>query len=148
MLPDKSLSSEDRERYIAEYARTGLKMKSASNIGVDYGAIKNLAEMDEEFQQNIIAAYNTYRENLEREAHARAVEGWEEPVYYQGTQIGTIRRKSDRMLELMLKRHIPEFRDHQKVDMNVTGGVLAVPGLQKDSRAWEEQAGNSPPPES
>jgi hypothetical protein len=40
---------------------------------------------------------------LEAEARRRAVQGWDEPVFHQGRKVGTIRKYSDRMLEILLK---------------------------------------------
>jgi hypothetical protein len=40
---------------------------------------------------------------LEREAWRRAVEGFDEPVHYQGEVVGYVKKYSDRMLELLLK---------------------------------------------
>lgn len=43
---------------------------------------------------------------------------------------------SDKLMELLLKRHIPEFRDKQQVDLNVNTGVLRVEH-QVSREDWE-----------
>lgn len=53
-------------------------------------------------------------DRLEREAFRRAVEGWDEPVYYQGQQVGSVRKYSDRMLELLLKANRDKYKDHSR----------------------------------
>lgn len=59
---------------------------------------------------------------LEAEARRRAVDGVPEPVFHQGKKCGTVKKYSDRMLEILLKGHRPEkFRE--KVDMNHSGRV-------------------------
>jgi hypothetical protein len=53
-----------------------------------------------------------FRDHIRGEAKRRAIDGWEEPLFWKGQPTGhTIRKKSDRMLELLLKAHCPEFRD-------------------------------------
>jgi hypothetical protein len=42
------------------------------------------------------------------EAVSRAVEGWLEPVFYQGRQCGVVRRYSDSLLMLLLTLKMPE----------------------------------------
>jgi len=51
------------------------------------------------------------------EAHSRAVDGWEEPVYFQGHKCGTVRRYSDKMLAMLLAGDDPaKFSPHAQVD--------------------------------
>lgn len=66
-------------------------------------------------------AYETGNDAIEAEVHRRAVTGWDEPVFQQGKQVGTIKKHSDRMLELLAKKRIPAFRDHQKVELELVG---------------------------
>lgn len=63
------------------------------------------------------------KEAREAEAHRRAVKGWKEPVYYKGIECGTIRRFSDRLLELLLKADNPKYRD-QGQQVNVQTNLL------------------------
>jgi hypothetical protein len=43
---------------------------------------------------------------------------------------------SDKLIEMLAKRHIPEFREKQQVDLNVTTGVLRVE-KQVSKEDWE-----------
>jgi len=68
-------------------------------------------------------------------AFERAFEGTEEPTIFQGqycysrdiitgeVKVVTVRKRSDRMMELFLKRHKPEFREQVSIDANLRGGV-------------------------
>ena len=61
---------------------------------------------------------------LEDEARRRAVEGWEEPVWYQGDQCGTVRKYSDTLLICLLKAHHPEkYTDRTEQKTTLTGDV-------------------------
>ena len=44
---------------------------------------------------------------IEEEARRRAIEGTEEPVFYQGKQIGRVRKYSDALLMFLLRAHRP-----------------------------------------
>lgn len=72
--------------------------------------------------------------------YRRAVVGYEEPVRNnKGEIVGTVRRFSDRLLELYVKRHMSEYREKLSADVNVTGGVLVVGGNMLKTKDWEEK---------
>jgi hypothetical protein len=65
---------------------------------------------------------------LEKEARRRAVDGWDEPIFQKGGLVGTVRKYSDRMLELLLGAHRPErFRIGFKVQPDPGGLASAGP---------------------
>jgi len=130
-------TDEDKKRYVTEFQRTGLRTRSADRIGWSVAVIKKIMEIDPDFVAAIDQAYEMYKDSLCEELTGRAVEGWDEPVFFRGEQCGVIRRKSDRLFEVLLKRHVPEFRDHQKVDVSVAGGVLVVPSSGMSVESWE-----------
>ena len=56
----------------------------------------------------------------ERALLKRGVEGWEDPVYHKGELSGTIRRYSDKCLEIGLKANQPKkYRDREDKAVNV-----------------------------
>jgi len=85
-------------------------------------------------------AKDLYRDKVSRAVHNRAIDGWLEPVFYQGQLTGYVRKFSDRMLELQAKRYVPEYRDRSAMDVNVAGGVLVVNAADiEDKEAWLEE---------
>jgi hypothetical protein len=50
-------------------------------------------------------------QRLEREAIRRAMEGWEEPVYQKGMLVGYVRKFDSNMLQFVLKKMKPEYRE-------------------------------------
>ena len=51
-----------------------------------------------------------------------------------------VRRFSDKMLEMLAKKNMREYRDNRQVDVNVTGGVLAIPTLAAQTvEDWEDK---------
>lgn len=135
---------EKREELCEEISITGRIVKSSRKIGVDPSYVAVLRRQDKAFDQAVNEALAIYSEGLEEEAHRRGVEGVDEPVFgntgpFERGVIGHVRRYSDRLLELLLKKNNPAFRDHVKVDANLTGGVLLVSDGPADPNRWKEE---------
>jgi hypothetical protein len=75
-----------------------------------------------------------YRQILrEEEADRRAMEGVEEPVFFQGTPCGTIRKFSDQMLAIQLKAGNPEkYAERKSLEMKGVILNLSVEGVTRD----------------
>lgn len=83
---------------------------------------------------------------LEDEAVRRAFHGVLKPVFREGRKVGTIREYSDALLIVLLRARRPrKYREHMKIDANVTGGVLVVgaPASSKDEWAAKYQFKNT-----
>ena len=135
------LTDERKQKFLTVYADLGRLNEAARAVDLCPETIRVARKEDDEFSAAVAEAYRDFCDTLEKEAYRRAVEGWEEPVFQGGVLVGTVLKRSDRILELMLKRHIPEYRDRQTVDMNLSGGVLVVPGIPVSPDEWEEQHG-------
>lgn len=99
--------TEDRQRrFLENYAETGLKHRSAWAVGVHPSAVKHLERRDPEFAQAVADAKQEFIDTLEKKIELRAA-------------------SSDRILEMMAKRHIPEYREKVQVEghTKVTGEV-------------------------
>lgn len=122
--------------YLNELANCGVSEHAARAWGFRTRQLqwirKSAPELDELYHE----ALALYRNRVVRALHVRAVEGVEEPVWYQGEQVGTVRRYSDRLLELSLKHHAPEFRDHSTTDVVHHGGVLLIPATAETREEW------------
>lgn len=82
--------------------------------------VKNNPEFAKAFNEIKPLAKESYVGILEQEAHRRAVEGVDEPVYHKGYLVAKVRRYSDTLLIFLLKGAAPEkYRDH--TDLNVSG---------------------------
>lgn len=83
------------------------------------------------------------QDNIER----RALEGWDEPIYQGGKQVGYRRRFSDRCMEMLAKSVSPEkFSEQILVKSHVSGPgggpiafAVAPPAFQTPAE-WEEWA--------
>jgi hypothetical protein len=118
----------------AHLAETGVKYKSCEAGGFRYQTVRQAihgetAAGNGEWQELWDLSLEHFRESLVKEARSRAVDGWKEPLFYKGELQGYVRRKSDRLLELLMRGHLPEvYRDNVNVSgsMDLTGGGLDI----------------------
>lgn len=114
------LTSRAREQFIEVLSVTANVSEAARAVGFSRTALYVLRNSDPEFAAAWDEAVQVATDALEREAWRRAVEGWEEPVFYQGSEVGAVRKYSDKMLELLLRAHRPErYRDETAINVNL-----------------------------
>jgi len=100
--------------YLDELIRTGAVVKSCAAAGVSYKCVRDFRLKSPEFREQVELALELHRDRLLEEATRRAVDGWDErPVVDdEGNIVGYVHKYSDRLLELLLKRADPSFRDN------------------------------------
>lgn len=116
---------------------TGQLQRSAQESGISPSTVHNHLKSDPDFKLAHDEAYGDFKESIEMEVMRRAIMGWEEPVYQQGVLAGTVRKFDSRLLEMLAKRHIPEFKEKYTVEHAVAPGMLAVPAAQS-VEDWEK----------
>lgn len=132
------LSPERKAAFLAELSRHGIVIRAAraasphSSTG-SVSTFKDERQRDPEFAQAWAEAVETARAEVEYEIYRRSTEGVTEPVYggkYKETVVGTVRRYSDRLLELRARALLPAYRDaaaltvNKKVTHDVDVGLL------------------------
>jgi lysophospholipase L1-like esterase len=136
------------EKFLSVLRKTANVSEAARATNIARMSLYSRKQTDPEFSAAWNDAVDEASDKLEQEAWRRAVEGWEEPVFYQGEECGAVRKYSDRMLELLLKGHKPEkYRD--RGDYRISGkdggpafGVMVVPGMCEPDE-WVEDEGDS-----
>lgn len=126
-----------RQRFLDNLRKLGRVGAAARAIGSSEYTISDWRDKDPEFDEQVGEAYAAYVDDIEKEIRRRAIEGVDQVAFM--TKDGeTIMKRvfSDRLLELHAKRHMPEYRERQTIDMNVAPGAFVVPGLN-DTRIWE-----------
>ena len=130
--------------FLRAYAIRGIVLDGLTAAKVSRDLVTTYWRKDDEWFETLFnAAAAEARDRIEAEAHRRAVDGYDEPVIYQGqpTQIVnpetgevrmlTIRKYSDQLMALMLKGADPaKYRENHKVEHGFgegTTGVLIVP---------------------
>ncbi len=134
-----------REAFLRNLEETGLSLKSARLAGAQLRALQRYKETDPEFRDAWSDALAGFRESLEQELYRRAVEGVLEPVFYKGVQIGTIRRFSDKLLEMLVKANDPRKYGRQQIDVDVRGGVMMLHAPAMTADQWVETHTIEPP---
>ena len=134
---------EAQEKFLRHYAETGLLYASAAFCG-GYcpNTIKDFRKVSPAFNMLAQDAKQTFNESLEREMYRRAVEGVEEPVFYQGQKLEhKITRYSDRLMEVSVRGNIPEKYKENYLDPHAgsSTGVMVVP-LASSPDEWQELA--------
>ena len=81
-------------------------------------------EKDEAWRDSWEQAWHLGVDALEEEALRRGVEGFLEPVWYNGEIVGHRRKYSDNLLIFMLKGRRPgTFRDNASIEHSVQAGA-------------------------
>lgn len=120
------LSAERKAAFLAELARHGIVIRAAraASPGSAAGAMttfKDARERDPEFAAAWEEALDFARAEIEHEIYRRSTEGYEEPVFggkYRETVVGTVRKYSDRLLELRARALLPAYRDAAALNVN------------------------------
>lgn len=98
--------------------------ESARVAGYARRSVYEYRDKDTEFAARWQDAVQNHIETMEMEADRRALEGVEEPVYYQGKECGRVRKFSDNLLMFRLKALNPEvYRERTENINNVQGKI-------------------------
>lgn len=120
------ITEEATRRFLTTYAETGSITKAAQASGVSRSTWFEAKKQSKELAAAWKEAHDIAKDSLVDEAVRRAKDGWEEPVFYQGTQCGTVRKYSDNLLMFLIKQRDPSYRDHSTINLNASGAVGAI----------------------
>lgn len=124
------LTPEKLAAFCAALAETCNVGKACVAVGISRQTAYNWREDDPEFAAAWERAMKAGLLALEDEAHRRAFDGVDEPVFYKGDECGTVRKYSDTLAIFLLKAHAPEkYRETSKVELS---GHLAVGQMSDD----------------
>jgi hypothetical protein len=107
--------------FLAAYSSCASRTKAANAIGIDRTTHYIWLREDAEYKQQFDALAEEVADLLEDEAVRRAVEGEEEPLIGRVDKdldgiITKVRKRSDRLLELLLKANRPDkFRERREI---------------------------------
>jgi hypothetical protein len=104
-----SLSTRARQRaFLAAFVTTGTVVHGARAARVSRAVVYHWRHTDSDFNARFQEAVEDAADALEMEARRRAVDGWQEPVYYRGRVVGTVTKYDDRLLAMLLRARRPE----------------------------------------
>lgn len=138
-----ALSKKKRKAFLkALVVHGGMAEPAARAVGyTDTAFLRACRKDDEEFAEAWDAMVEAAGDAIEAEMYRRAVHGVMEPVFYKGDITGYVHKYSDRLGEVMLKRHKPEYRDNGRHgELNISVGVAVMPARAVNADEWEARA--------
>ena len=119
----KKIRSPKKRAFLTALAHTGNITEAADIAHIARSAHYQWLEADPVYAAAYKDAMEQAAQRLEAEAKRRAVEGVEEPVFYQGKQCGVIRRYSDVLLMFLLKGAMPDkYKERTSTELTGAGG--------------------------
>lgn len=110
---------ERAEAFFAALAETGSVSKACDAVAISRRTAYNWRVDDPAFAAGWDKAMKAAVLKMEDEAHRRAFDGVDKPVFYQGVECGTVREYSDTLTIFLLKAHNPEkYRENSKVELS------------------------------
>ena len=128
-----------QQAFLAAYMELGTVAAAMKAVGIGPLTHHQWLQAQPEYAEAFALAREAAADLLEAEAVRRALEGVEQPVFYQGKPCGAVRRYSDTLMMFLLKAMRPErFRDRaarqadtdEDADGALTVNVLVPPGAE------------------
>lgn len=119
-----SLDDLTLHKFLIIYARVGTIKGACKELGIWYSSIDMVRLRAPAFNEAMKEALEEFRCGLQEAARKRAMEGTIKTVYYKGKKVGEEREHSDRLMELMLSAHLPDFSRKEKGGKG--GGGLTI----------------------
>jgi len=118
-------------RYFEAIKEHGEPDLARDEVGITYETVRLHRKKTPGFAEAEEEALRIYRARLAAKVHERGYEGVQEAIYWQGMVVGWVTKYSDRMLELQVKRHIPEYRDKVTVQNEHSGSIGLLSDLSQ-----------------
>lgn len=153
LTSQERMSLEKRRLFLRAFAVRGIVAEGCRAAGVSRAAVTHWRETSEWFETLYAAAIEEAADRIESEAIRRAVDGYDEPVVYQGMvsvvvdpetgreRMLTVRKYSDALMQTILKGARPEkYRDNHKVEVTGGGGGVLIVPAAVDPESWARAA--------
>jgi len=113
------------DAFLLAYADCGIIRLASKQAGIPRQTVYAWKDADVDgFAERFRMADRDVDDMIEGEMFRRGYRGVEEPVYQGGKRVGTVRKYSDRLLEMLAKARMPHrFRERHEVS-GVDGGPL------------------------
>ena len=106
-----------KKKFLEYLRQTGNVSKACRLVGVQPCSAYDWKKKNEKFAKQWDDAVEEAIDGMEDEAYRRAIEGVDEPVFYQGKQVAIIKKYSDTVLLALLAAHRPERWGRRIVDL-------------------------------
>lgn len=120
----ETLATKRWATFLAALEEKGIVKYAADKAGITPRAAYAKYKKDAKFAELWEHALELSIQSMEIEARRRAVEGVDQPLYSNGTQVDVIRKYSDRLLMFLLKSKRPDtYADRQRSEVTLEGGA-------------------------
>lgn len=107
-----------KRAFLSSYSACGNVSDAARASGISRFTHYDWLKSDADYAAAFAEARETAADYIQAEIYRRGVEGIEEPIFYKGEQVGSVRRYSDKLLIVLAKALRPEqFRDNLTISM-------------------------------
>lgn len=149
-----------QEVFVRAYARVGTIVAAAEITGIDPYLYWNVWAKDPAFVKRVEEQRASFVDVLENFAVERATVGTEEPIYQNGVLVGTVMKKSDALMALLLRGNahkkyanvVEAVNKNENTNVNVEVPVqldkLTDEQLRDIARLGASLSGRVAPPES
>ena len=107
-MADLKMTPEFKETFVQMLGNLPNITAVARLLNVTVKTVTFARKKDPEFDEDVKAAIEEGYDMLEEEARRRAVDGVVEPVFFNGEQVGSVRKYSDTLLVTLLKACKPK----------------------------------------
>lgn len=130
------LTHEKLTAFCAALAETCNVGRACRAVGISRQTAYNWREADADFALAWDRAMKAGLLALEDEAHRRAFEGTDEPVFYKGDECGSVRKYSDTLAIFLLKAHAPEkYRENTRMELTgANGGPVQISDTERAAK--------------
>lgn len=115
----KAITKAEKESFLELVGRGVPKPLAADEVGRALWSFFRIARDDPEFASALEDATYVGAEYLIAEAERRGAEGWDEPVFQKGQQVGVVRKYDSNLLMFATKGRRPEYKDNPKVALQI-----------------------------
>lgn len=122
--------TEAKRVFLEEYAKGGIVTPALQKAGVSFPTYSRWKEHDEDFVNGFRLAREAANDVIRNEIKRRGIEGTEEPVFYMGEEVATVRKYSDTLLIFLAKSRMPEFREKQQIEHT---GTISITDLVRQA---------------
>ncbi len=106
--PFCELRNPRQRAFLNAYTETATLTRAEALSGVSRKSHDRWRKTDAEYAKCFEFAQECACDMIEDEVRRRAVHGWDQPIYYRGRKVGTIRRYSDNLLLALLRAFKPD----------------------------------------
>lgn len=135
----KKFTTQVRERFLGLLRENGGIIGDAcADVGFSRVAVHKVRRKDLEFNTAMEKAQLDGIEVLEDEAIKRALDGTEEPIYYMGEVVGTVHRKSDACMKMILQANKAKYKSRTELSgpdgkpLSTGGVTIYLPDNERD----------------